>query len=234
MDQRHLKEKLCNALKATNLAKNLLELGHNDLKNYRRKSEKNIVQLKTEGKPKLNEQLPFKRKSENKSDSNQKSSAHDNKEYFLENEKIIKQSPLNYVNQKNEENLIKSKSLSKINSNRQTNTNQETANSSNKHKSTSHKQKSIPIIIDISRKECNLCSKTNFFIISRNVLNTKYMTTMDSYNLKIMNDIISNENNHIVSVFKDYLIFDESNEFLKRFYLIKESKPRMPKIVDYY
>ena len=54
-------------------------------------------------------------------------------------------------------------------------------------------------------------------------------------NLKVVNDLIYNEQTHIVSVFKDYLILDDINEFLKRFYVEKtESKVRLPKLCDFY
>lgn len=33
---------------------------------------------------------------------------------------------------------------------------------------------------------------------------------------KIANDIVYNEKSHVVAVFKDYLIYDDSSEFLKR------------------
>jgi hypothetical protein len=49
-------------------------------------------------------------------------------------------------------------------------------------------------------------------------LEKKYLTSREYYNVKIINDIIYNENTHIVSVFKDYLIFDDVSEFLKRTY----------------
>lgn len=54
-------------------------------------------------------------------------------------------------------------------------------------------------------------------IIDEN-LNKKYLTSREYYNVKIINDVIYNENTHIVSVFKDYLIFDDVSEFLKRSY----------------
>lgn len=44
------------------------------------------------------------------------------------------------------------------------------------------------------------------------------MTSKDFYNVKIVNDIIYNESTHIVAVFKDYLIYDDLSEFLKRIY----------------
>ena len=34
-------------------------------------------------------------------------------------------------------------------------------------------------------------------------------------NLKVVNDLIYNEQTHVVSIFKDYLILDDINEFLK-------------------
>ena len=61
-------------------------------------------------------------------------------------------------------------------------------------------------------------AKTNFQIIKEN-LEKKYLTSREYYNIKVVNDIIYNETTHIVSVFKDYLIFDDVSEFLKRFYL---------------
>lgn len=69
--------------------------------------------------------------------------------------------------------------------------------------------------------------------INRN-LSKKYMTSKDFYNVKIVNDIIYNENTHIVSVFKDYLILDDISEFLKRSYANFETKPRLVKIYEFY
>lgn len=60
------------------------------------------------------------------------------------------------------------------------------------------------------------------------------MTSREYYNTKIINDVIYNENTHIVSVFKDFLIFDDVSEFLKRQYDISECKKRMPKVIEFY
>ena len=57
---------------------------------------------------------------------------------------------------------------------------------------------------------------------------------MESYNVKVINDIIYNENTNIVSIFKDFLIYDDSSEFLKRFYKKNESQSRFPKIFNFY
>ena len=55
-----------------------------------------------------------------------------------------------------------------------------------------------------------------------------------AYNVKLINDIVYNEKANIVAVFKDFLIYDDSSEFLKRFYKLKESEDRLPKLFDYY
>ena len=60
------------------------------------------------------------------------------------------------------------------------------------------------------------------------------MTGKDYYNVKIINDIIYNESTHIVSIFKDYLIYDDVSEFLKRPYTAIEAKQRLPKIFEFY
>ena len=62
----------------------------------------------------------------------------------------------------------------------------------------------------------------------------KYNISIESYNKKIITDIIFDERKHIVSEFKNYLLWDEMSDFLKRFYYIHESKNRLPKINNYY
>ena len=60
------------------------------------------------------------------------------------------------------------------------------------------------------------------------------MTSKEYYNTKIINDILYNEQTNIVSVFKDYLIFDDVSEFLKRYYKKNESVSRLPKVITFY
>jgi len=43
-----------------------------------------------------------------------------------------------------------------------------------------------------------------------------------------------NEPRHIVTVFKDYLIFDDFSEYLKRFYVKNEACDRLPRVFDFY
>ena len=49
--------------------------------------------------------------------------------------------------------------------------------------------------------------------------------------IKVVDDIIYNEEMHVVSVFKDYLIYDDIGEFLKRHYFTEESKFRLVRLV---
>ena len=62
----------------------------------------------------------------------------------------------------------------------------------------------------------------------------KYSTTKKTYNKFIINSIIFDHRIHKVAVFKNNLLWDESSEFLKRYYKNKESVERIPKISEYY
>ena len=63
---------------------------------------------------------------------------------------------------------------------------------------------------------------------------SKYQSTFSSYNMNIINNIIYNEKSHIVALFKDFLILDDTSEFLKRYYTNRESDIRLPKFYEYY
>ena len=62
----------------------------------------------------------------------------------------------------------------------------------------------------------------------------KFVTSREFYNTKVINDIIYNEPTNIVSQFKDYLIFDDVSEFLKRFYKTDEAVARLPRMYQFY
>lgn len=81
-------------------------------------------------------------------------------------------------------------------------------------------QKKIPFVISRSK-----LMRNNLF---------KHNSTMEKYYIKITNDIIYDERKHIVCMFKDYLLWDENSDFLKRFYFDAESTARIPKISAYY
>lgn len=62
----------------------------------------------------------------------------------------------------------------------------------------------------------------------------KYKTSREYYDQKIINDIVYNEPSRLVAIFKDYLIYDDVSEFLKRTYTLVEAKQRLPKIFEFY
>ena len=46
--------------------------------------------------------------------------------------------------------------------------------------------------------------------------------------------LMENANTHLVSIFKDYLLYDDMTEFFKEYYNSKEIYPRLKTIYDYY
>ena len=61
-----------------------------------------------------------------------------------------------------------------------------------------------------------------------------YKSEEDDYNIKMIEDILDNEETHLVAEFKDFLIMGDINEFLQKYYKITDSKKYLPKICDYY
>ena len=62
----------------------------------------------------------------------------------------------------------------------------------------------------------------------------KYSILPNDYNTIIINQLLSNTNVHIVSIFKDYLLYDDPSEFLKRFYNQDENKSKLIILTKYY
>ena len=85
----------------------------------------------------------------------------------------------------------------------------------------------------------NICPKTpnQFFFWNNSAIQKnlkKYSTSERKYRIFIINSIIFDHRIHKVAVFKNNLLWDESSEFLKRFYRIRESIERIPRISEYY
>ena len=53
-------------------------------------------------------------------------------------------------------------------------------------------------------------------------------------NIMIINDIIDTKTNHFLAIFKDYLITDYIDEFLKRYFALSECEELIPKFYVYY
>ena len=67
--------------------------------------------------------------------------------------------------------------------------------------------------------------------------NIKYIIKYNcrkSYNDLIMYSLLFNKNTHLVSVFKDYMIYDYVDEFFKRYYTYPETLKRLPSFSVFY
>lgn len=76
-------------------------------------------------------------------------------------------------------------------------------------------------------------NKLKDFITKRFKL--KYSKDLNNQlNLNKIEDFIFNKKTHLVALFKDHMIADYIDEFLKREYSLKESQERLPKFATYY
>ena len=85
------------------------------------------------------------------------------------------------------------------------------------------------IILKKSKLSTNTLIRTIF-----KKFNLKYNIMPKRYNKIIMDNIIINEKSHIVSIFKDFLIIYDNNDFLKRYYTKSEIDIRLPRYFEYY
>jgi len=79
-------------------------------------------------------------------------------------------------------------------------------------------------------QDCSLCTQSNpHNLIMQKNLRRRYVTTRIQYETKVINDAITNERTNFVAIFRDFLIYDETDEYLKHFYNNKESTSKIPK-----
>ena len=85
-----------------------------------------------------------------------------------------------------------------------------------------------------SKKITNPYPQKNIFakILSQNL--QKHNSDIEKNNIIIVNNLIKCKSSHFLAVFKDYLIIDYVEEFLRRIYFLNESIQRMPKLYNYY
>ena len=82
-------------------------------------------------------------------------------------------------------------------------------------------------------KKSNHFKKINFYIyISKNL--NKYNSYPFYFYIKISNQLLFNFPNHLVSTFKDNLIWNENYDYFKNYYLLNKSNELIPKIGNYY
>ncbi|CAD8193399.1 unnamed protein product [Paramecium pentaurelia] len=84
------------------------------------------------------------------------------------------------------------------------------------------------------KNNCKLCRQsTQQLILDK--LQTKYFEAFNFYFAKPINEILSQITNapHVI-YYKDYLILDEQQEFMKRYYKQEEVKPRIDILTEFY
>lgn len=65
-------------------------------------------------------------------------------------------------------------------------------------------------------------------------LHASYGTSWDVYGCKVINDIVYNEAFSVVTTFKEYLIYDDSSEFLAGYFSGETLKSKLKKSINYY
>lgn len=73
-----------------------------------------------------------------------------------------------------------------------------------------------------------------FYSITQRSLCLKYNTTPDKYGIMMFNNVIQSKYCRTLAVFKEILLYNYIEEFLKRYYKIKESCSRLKKCFAYY
>ena len=77
--------------------------------------------------------------------------------------------------------------------------------------------------------------KNDYLKKAKDIIYNKYCNNITKrYNLFKIHCILSNAKCHTVSLFKDFLLYDDISEFLKRFYNAYESFPRLKKISKFF
>ena len=76
--------------------------------------------------------------------------------------------------------------------------------------------------------------KINKKLFIQQILFSKYVNSKEELNKQYINSLLKNKKCHYSSLFKDYLIYDFIDEFVKKYYSNKESIIKLPKISIYY
>ena len=83
------------------------------------------------------------------------------------------------------------------------------------------------------KNKSKVLNKININKIINNQLQ-KHNSTPSQKNIMIINDIIETKTNHFLAIFKDFLITDYVDEFLKRYFTFDECEALIPKFYLYY
>ena len=95
----------------------------------------------------------------------------------------------------------------------------------------------ISHIISISYKNHNIDFSQMQFMINKYITNInlqKHNSTPKQKNIMLMEDLIESKETHFIAVFKDFLISDYQEEFMRRFFKFNEIVEVLPKFYHYY
>lgn len=102
-----------------------------------------------------------------------------------------------------------------------------------KHKASKIKHPPQASRLNPSYPNTNPISYQSHKAISFSILQ-QHSITPAAYSHHIVSNLIDSANNHFIAIFKDHMIMDYIDEFLKRTYKAKESFERIPKFANYY
>ncbi len=71
-------------------------------------------------------------------------------------------------------------------------------------------------------------------LLIKQILFSKYGDSKTELNKQYIYSLLKNKKCHFSSLFKDYLIYDYIDEFLRKIYFIDELKAKLPQISLYY
>ena len=99
---------------------------------------------------------------------------------------------------------------------------------------TFNKKNNRSFVIKVKQQKEKINLIKNLFKRAKYKLYEKYNCLNEKYESIIVKHLLNNENTHLVSVFKDYMIFDYKEEFLRRYYSLYECSQRIPEFSIYY
>ena len=105
--------------------------------------------------------------------------------------------------------------------------------SKNKNKSSSETNRSTLSGL-IKNQEDNINGKKFYNKIINTILFSKYNTLPHDHDMILLENVIQSKYCHDLAVFKEKILFNYNEEFLKRFYTEEESILRIPNFVTYY
>ena len=86
--------------------------------------------------------------------------------------------------------------------------------------------------INLNKIQHRAKNKLSLYLINQNL--RQYNSSPNEKNIMIINDLIHSKETHFTSVFKDYLIYDYMEEFLRGYFNVNDCKEVLPKFYEYY